>query len=285
LQRNPPAQSGSPSGGPDRLPAETEKKVLKSVSNDYGDLSQDMLTRRAADGRIVALLPVGAFENHGPHLPLGTDHIIADELSVRIAASLDEAVVRLPGIWLGVSGEHVSDDKAPQATLSIEAGTLIDQIDGIAAGLTRVGIRHLLLLNGHGGNIAALNIAILNVRRKHGVLAANAHWLDFGLPDDLDAPTETRADVHGGWLETALMLAIRPELVRLDKATANPAIGGGSLLFPAGPVQWGWKTDDLATGGWVGRPDLATPETGQQLLAHALKHFQLLIAEMGTRTL
>ena len=84
---------------------------------------------------------------------------------------------------------------------------------------------------------------------------------------------------------TALMLAIRPELVRLDKATANPAIGGGSLLFPAGPVQWGWKTDDLATGGWVGRPDLATPETGQQLLTHALKHFQLLIAEMAARKL
>ncbi|MEQ8710716.1 MAG: creatininase family protein [Rhodospirillales bacterium] len=255
------------------------------MSDDYGNLSQDVLTARAATGRLVALLPVGAFENHGPHLPLGTDHIIADELSVRLAAAAGEAVIRLPGIWLGVSGEHVSGAASSQATLSIEADTLISQIDAVAAGLARAGIKRLLLLNGHGGNISALNIAVLNARRQHGILAANAHWLDVGLPPELAPPTEARADVHGGWLETSLMLAIRPELVRRESATANPAVGEGSLLFPSGPVQWGWKTDDLAQGGWVGRPDLATAEIGSKLLSHALTQFQLLIAEMAARSL
>lgn len=255
------------------------------MTERYEDQTQDKLTATAAGRPVVALLPVGAVENHGPHLPLGTDHLIADAFAERLAEECGEEVCRLPALWLGVSGEHVSDNEAPQATLSIEASTLIETIDGIAAGLARAGVTRLLLMNGHGGNVAALSIAALNARRQHGILAANAHWLDFGLPPEISPPTETRADVHGGWLETSLMLALRPELVSTDAATANPTISGNSLLFPSGPVQWGWKTDDLAPGGWVGRPDLATAETGQHLLTHALKHFRLLVTEMAERLL
>ena len=248
----------------------------------YERMTQESIVALAASAPVVALLPVGAIENHGPHLPVGTYSIIAGEFAERAAQLADGHALLLPPISVGVSHEHVADGGAPQATLSIEAQNLIGQTVAIAEGLARCGIGRLLFVNGQGGNVSALNIAALDIRRKHNLLCANAHWLDFGLHEGINPPGEVVADIHGGWLETSLMLAIAPGDVKADKARGNPpAIRRGDLLYPAGPVNWGWKTGDIAEGGWIGWPERASRELGTRLLDHATAKLAELIADMA----
>ncbi|MEQ9326211.1 MAG: creatininase family protein, partial [Rhodospirillales bacterium] len=100
--------------------------------------------------------------------------------------------------------------------------------------------------------------------------------------EGINAPGDIAADIHGGWLETSLMLAIAPADVTMDKARANPpAIARGDLLYPAGPVNWGWKTGDIAEGGWIGWPERASRELGTRLLDHATAKLAELVADMA----
>jgi len=228
----------------------------------------------------VAVLPLGAVETHGPHLPLGTDTLIAEGLLDRALADWAEApagLVRLPAVWLGASGEH---DRG-RGTLSLEAEEAVALIQAIGGQIAGAGVRRLLLFNAHGGNVAASQIAALNLRRRHALLAAAAHWLDFGLPQDLDRPADAVSDVHGGWLETSLMLYLTPDAVRMDRATASAPSTPAPSLYPAGPIAWGWRTTDLAAGGWVGRPDLASAGLGAALASHAVTGLRALLKELA----
>lgn len=227
-------------------------------------------------GDAVAIIPLAAVETHGPHLPLGTDGLIAEGILDR-AAKLDTGAstfLRLPLVWLGASNEHADRP----GTLSCEPEHLIAHIVAIAEGLARCGVHRVMLFNGHGGNVAAAAIAALKLRTRFDMLAASAHWLDFGLPARLTAPAPLAGDVHGGWVETSALLHLAPQLVVKDAIAARPATTPATCLFPSGPIDWGWKLDDLAIhddakhhhgGGWIGRPDLATAELGHQLVDHA----------------
>ena len=221
----------------------------------------------------VAIIPLAAVETHGPHLPLGTDGLITEGLLDR-AEKIDSSsatFVRLPLLWLGASAEHADRP----GTLSVEPEQLIEQIISIGEGLARAGIRRVMLFNGHGGNVAAASIAALKLRTRFNMLAASAHWLDFGLPADLVPPAPVAGDVHGGWVETSVLLHLAPQLVVKAAAQARPASAPAPSLFPEGPIAWGWKLDDLAPrgapgeGGWIGRPDLATAGLGRMLVDHA----------------
>jgi creatinine amidohydrolase len=231
----------------------------------------------------VAVLPLGAVETHGPHLPLGTDGLIADGILDRAAAMDGDTTVvaRLPLLWLGASAEHA--DRA--GTLSRAPEQVIADIVAIGEGLAHCGIKRVVLFNGHGGNIAAAGIAALKLRTRFGMLAASAHWLDFGLPAGLDAPTPPLGDVHGGWVETSVMLHLAPALVVTRAARGRDATPPAPSLFPQGPIAWGWKLDDLAPGsadgGWIGRPDLATPALGQALVDHAAGATLRLLQELS----
>jgi creatinine amidohydrolase len=250
--------------------------------NRYERMTQEEIVALATAAPVVALLPVGAIENHGPHLPVGTDALIAEALADRAARLAGDGALLLPPITVGVSHEHVADGATPQATLSVEAQALIGEANAIAGGLACAGIGRLLFINGHGGNVPALNIAALDARRHHGMLCANAHWLDFGLSEGINPPGGIAEDIHGGWLETSLMLALDPGLVKSGKARANPPeTRRGALLFPAGPVSWGWKTGDIAPGGWIGWPERASRELGTRLLDHATAKLAELIADMA----
>jgi creatinine amidohydrolase len=235
----------------------------------FSHLTQATVVRAGA----VAILPLGAMETHGPHLPLGTDSIIADGILDRAAEldTHDTPVLRLPVVWLGASAEH--GDHA--GTLSIEPELLIAHIVDIGAGLARAGITRVMLFNAHGGNVAACMIAALRLRTRFNMLAASAHWLDFGLPPNLVPPAPATEDVHGGWIETSVMQHLAPRLVVIEESAARPQRSAAPSLFPQGPVNWGWKIDDLTPNdgkaGWIGRPDLATAVAGKMMVDHAAR--------------
>jgi len=230
--------------------------------------------------RAVAILPLGAVETHGPHLPLGTDSLLAERL-------LDWALtdwtlgppdlLRLPSLWVAASGEH---DRG-RGTLALEAGQTIAAIEALGGQLAKNGIRRLLLFNAHGGNIAAGQVAALNLRRRHGQLVAAAHWLDFGLPPDFDPPSPPEQDVHGGWMETSLLLHLQPETVRRDRLAARPPQPPAASLFPSGPIAWGWSTQDLGPDTWIGFPERASAAIGRQMTDHIGSGLRRLLQELS----
>lgn len=248
---------------------------------NWSDLSENQLVEAAAAlTDAIAVLPLGAIEAHGPHLPVGTDTILAERLLDKAEAVIeDEAAVilRLPALWLGASTEHADRP----GTIACEAEQLISSVMVVAGSVYRAGIKRLLLFNAHGGNTSALNIAALKVRRAYGLLAVSTHWLDFDLPETLAKLAPVRQDVHGGWLETSLMLHLAPELVTMSNAEANQPRQRGKQLYPNGPIQWGWMTSDLTDGGWVGRPELATEEIGRQLTRYIAHNVAKLIGELS----
>lgn len=239
---------------------------------------------RAWPENAVAIIPLAAVESHGPHLPLGTDGLIVEGLLDRAEKEESGAAtfVRLPLQWLGASAEHADHS----GTLSIEPEHLIAQIVAVAEGLARAGIRRVVLFNGHGGNVAAAAIAALKLRTRLDMLAASTHWLDFGLPAGLVPPAPLAGDVHGGWVETAVLLHLAPQLVVKAAIAARPATSPAPSLFPQGPIAWGWKLDDLAAadygaGGWIGNPSLATAELGRALSEHAAAGLMKLLRELA----
>ena len=239
------------------------------------------------DQDAVAIIPLAAVETHGPHLPLATDGLIAEGILDHAAKSDKSAAtfVRLPLLWLGASAEHADHP----GTLSIEPEQLIAQIVAIAEGLKRCGIQRIVLFNGHGGNVAAGSIAALKLRTRFNMLAASAHWLDFGLPTNLVQPAPLAGDVHGGWVETSVLLHLAPKLVVTAAANPRAASAPTPGLFPEGPIAWGWKLDDLAPSdskqsGWIGRPELATPELGELMVDYAAQELLRLLRGMAAAT-
>lgn len=224
----------------------------------------------------VAVIPLASMETHGPHLPFGTDGLIAEGILARAAGCTATRAVALPTLWLGSSAEH--GDHA--GTLSCEPEQMVAAIVSMGEGLARAGLKRVVLFNGHGGNIALGSIAALKLRTHHGMLAASAHWLDFGLPQGFAQPAPLVRDVHGGWVETSVLLHLAPELVKKEMK-ANEPLSPATSLFPNGPIAWGWKIGDLAQGGWIGRPELATAEMGKALVDHAAGALARLIDELA----
>jgi len=243
-------------------------------------LLQMTQTEAAAGGFGVAFLPLGAMEPHGPHLPLGVDALIAEGLLAR-AAALDTSSRRrpvLPTLWLGASCEHGGRPGLMTRSAEVVAADIV----AVGRGIKTMGIDRLIILNAHGGNIAASTIAALRLRTEFGMLAAHPHWLDFGLPEGMTPPAAVSRDWHGGWLETSIMLNLMPDLVRMDLAAPTPAdpTRVAPMLQPFGPAPWGWMTSDLTSSGAIGRPDLATAALGAALIDHAAKSLLALAEQL-----
>lgn len=226
----------------------------------------------------VAVLPLGATEYHGPHLPLTTDTLIVDGILDR-TARLDRApakILRLPTIMIGASAEHADRP----GTQSIEPETLIAQIVTTGQTLARAGVHRVVLFNGHGGNVAACSIAALKLRMRFAMLAASAHWLDFGLPPEMKHPAPMMGDVHGGWIETSVLMHLNAAHVK-GKPGIGEAVTPAPSLYPSGPIAWGWMTSDMVPGGWIGRADLANAELGAAMVDHAAFKLRDLITELA----
>jgi creatinine amidohydrolase len=220
----------------------------------------------------VAVLPVAAIEQHGPHLPVSVDATINAGILTRALELVppDRCVLALPMQSVGLSVEHV---RFP-GTLTLSAETLLAVLTEIGRSVLRAGIRRLVFLNSHGGQPQVLDLAA-RALRADGLFAVNCHWGRLGLPPSVALdPTEQRHGFHGGLVETSLMLHLRPDLVRMDHATDFRSAWIAqeerfSVLTPEGGIGFGWETQDLHPAGALGNAAAATTETGLAILEHA----------------
>ncbi|MFV8834455.1 creatininase family protein [Aquisalimonas sp.] len=231
-----------------------------------------MEARDAAAADPVVILPLAAVEQHGPHLPLDTDRIIGDGLIEEAFRQLPETFPAwaLPAITVGASGEHA----AFAGTLSLEAETLIQCICDHGRAVAATGIRRLVLSNSHGGNRAAMDVAALRLRRECGLLVVKANYFRFPQPDPpvLD-PHELRHGLHGGALETAMMLHLAPAAVRQEHLFRAVSLGETlerdcAYLGPESAGAFAWLAEDLNMAGVTGDASRADAGTGARLVAH-----------------
>lgn len=221
----------------------------------------------------IAVLPLGATEQHGPHLPFETDTIIAEDVARRVQALLpdDLDVTFLPCEPVGYSIEHM--DIAGTKSLAFDEACR--RWIAILADLAGQGIRKVVLLNAHGGNSPLLTIVATEARVRFDMLAVATSWTRFGIPEGLIAPEDKAIDIHGGDIETSVMLALHPDKVDRTKAANFPSrqsrfISEFKHLRAYGPHAFGWKMSDLNPQGVAGNAAAATAEKGERLIRHAI---------------
>jgi len=235
-------------------------------------------------GELVAVLPVAAVEQHGPHLPLSVDADIIDGFVARVAQRLPAAspVLFLPTQAIGKSNEHA---RYP-GTLTLSVDTLIRLWMDIGDSVAASGVRKLVLFNSHGGQAAVMDIVARDLRAKHAMLAVASSWYTLGLPDGLFDAAELRHGVHAGDLETSIMLALRPELVHMAEARDFPSAAAAReaafrYVGIGAPGKLGWQTQDLNPDGACGNAARASAETGRRVLDFVADRFVELLDEVS----
>jgi creatinine amidohydrolase len=237
----------------------------------------------ADTARWIAVLPLAAVEQHGPHLPLGVDSFIAEAYLARVRGLLPDElpVTFLPVQRIGVSAEHL----AFPGTLTVSAATAIAVWTELGESLARAGLRKLVLVTSHGGNVAAMETVARDLRTRLAMLAVTVGWHRFGYPEAAFSAAEKKHGIHGGDVETSLMLAAKPDTVRMDKAPkATPATVAMASEFKwlgaYRPAGFAWMTQDLHPSGAVGDATLATAAKGEAALARGAQAFVELLREI-----
>jgi creatinine amidohydrolase len=222
--------------------------------------------------KTVAVLPVAAIEQHGPHLPVGVDALIGEGCLQRAIASLpaDWPVLVLPSQTIGASDEHAEYP----GTLTLPFATLVGVLTAIGDSVARAGCRKLVFINSHGGNGPAIDAAALTLRARHTMLCVHASWRRLGYPDGLFSERERIYGVHGGDVETSLTLAFRPDSVRMGKARDFTSAGEAMAadfkrLRGAQQLGFAWMASDLNLDGAVGEAASATTAKGEAAADHS----------------
>ncbi len=243
-------------------------------THDFADLSAE---------DTVAILPLASTEQHGPHLPIATDTAIANGMLAELRSQLPDhlSVLVLPTQEVGKANEH----KYGKGTLSFEAGMLIEAWTAIGAKVSEAGVRKIVLVNSHGGNVDIMNIVGRELRVRHEMVAVTTQWGRFGTPGGLYGERERTFGIHGGDMETSLMLHFRPELVRMDKAkdflsASEEMCKSYKHIRPAGAHGLAWLAHDVNPEGAVGDASKATAEKGAATARHQVAGFIELLEDV-----
>jgi creatinine amidohydrolase len=232
--------------------------------------------------RTIAVLPTAAHEQHGPHLPVSVDtDINRGMLETAIALAPDDLDFRiLPIQAVGKSNEHIH---APGTlTLPWELATKVWIELGLS--VARAGVRKMVIVNSHGGNLDLIGIVARELRVRAGMLVAKCQWNAFGRPEGMYSARENTFGIHGGDVETSLMLHFRPELVDMSKAqdfaSTAEGMGNHAWLRPTGAVSYGWVASDLGPHGTVGEASRATAAKGATTAEHQARGFLDLLRDV-----
>jgi creatinine amidohydrolase len=253
--------------------------LSRPVRRHWAELTSPEIAALPPD--TVVILPTGATEQHGPHLPLAVDTLIATGILQAALTLLPPAVpaLALPCLAIGHSPEH----SAFPGTLTLGPETLRRVLTEMAEGVSRAGLRRLVLFNAHGGNPPILDLVAVDLRMRLGMAVVPLHWQQFGLPAGLFTADEVRFGIHGGAIETSLMMHLHPEQVRQDMLAdfqSSAAETPPGRLAVQGSPGLAWAAQDLHPSGAVGNAATATAEKGRLLLEHAAQGLAGLIAEL-----
>jgi creatinine amidohydrolase len=231
---------------------------------------------KADAARWIAVLPLAATEQHGPHLPLETDVLIGEAYLARVRELLPAAlpVTFMPVQPIGISTEHIDYP----GTKTLPTGVALKEWMTIGESAARSGIRKLVMVTSHGGNSAAMSLVAQDLRAHQQMLVVTTSWFRFGIPDGLLSEEETRHGIHGGAAETSIMLARYPQRVRKEaiadfRPTSIDMEKKFRWLSAHRPVPFAWQTQDLHESGAVGDATKATAEKGELLIDHAARAF------------
>lgn len=234
---------------------------------------------RALPPDTVAVLPVAAMEQHGPHLPVSVDTTINEGIVARTLTKLaeDAPVLVLPTQAVGLSVEHI---RFP-GTLTGSVESLFALWTEIGESVARAGVRRLLILNSHGGQPQVVEMTCRRLRGRARMFAVSCMWSRLGAPEGLVDP----GGIHGGLIETSLMLRLAPE--RVDMARAQnfrnawlDQAGSFPTMRPEGPVGFGWETQDLHPAGALGDASRASAAIGERVLDFAATRLAGLLEEV-----
>lgn len=266
---------------------------MRTTSRFWADWTARDFAQARTHGRMaqtIAVLPVAATEQHGPHLPLCVDTALVDGV---IATALSHIAPDVPALFLptqavGFSPEHA----AFGGTLTLKAETLIRLWTDIGESVAATGVRKLVLFNSHGGQVGLMDVVARDLRARFGMLVYSVNW--FSLPlvgsngEDVNAlfsVHEHRFGIHAGDIETSMMLALAPQLADMAQAqnfasTSEDRAQNFAILGNGKSAKLAWQTQDYNPAGAVGNAQAATPEKGQQLLNAAGRALAQLLVEL-----
>ena len=249
-------------------------------------LDFDVAQRSGLAAQTVAVLPVAATEQHGPHLPLSVDAALLQGVIDAALALLpqDLPLLLLPPQNIGLSTEHM----AYAGTLSLSPATLITLWTELGTCVARAGIKKLLLLNGHGGQVSVMDIVARELRQRCGLLVYSASWFSLPLPQEVSerfSAEEHRFGIHAGEMETSMMLHLAPQTVRMEHArhfhsTSQDRAARYSLLGNGKSAKLAWAMQDYHPAGAVGNAAAATPENGRAVVQAAAAQLAVLLQEL-----
>ncbi len=246
------------------------------------------LTANSDVAQVVAVLPVAATEQHGPHLPVSVDTTLVNGV---IEAALPHLAADLPVLFMptqqvGKSNEHI---RFP-GTLTLSAQTLISVWMELGACVARAGIKKLVLLNSHGGQVSVMDIVARDLRSAHDLIVYSTNWYTLPLGDavmGLFPSDEHRFGIHAGDMETSMMLALREKYVDMKqarnfKSTAQERAARYPLLGNGSSAKLGWQVQDYNAMGAAGNAAIATASKGQAILEAAGLQLAKLLGEIST---
>jgi len=214
----------------------------------------------------VVVVPTGAIEHHGPHLPLATDRIMAEAVA---AAAVERAAAAGVDAWLLPSLAYTKSDEHAWApgTMWLSAETFHATLVDLGRSIAATPARRVVFLNGHGGNVAPLGVALRELRRRFGL---QTFFTGIRVPpgDGDEGGDELGMGIHGGHGETSLLLHLRPDLVDLaaaERAVPEHLLDTPMIGFAGTPVTFGWLSDDFGSGGVIGDPTRANAAHGAAL--------------------